>query len=217
MRLKTSLERQLAVTPLLFNFISKRVARIFFLKFKKLHQLSLLSLTLLLTSVCLICSASLCTCSRSLSSLFWLSLRRARSLWYSSFLLCRSCFSSSRSFHLLCTSSSCVSSCDSLWVSSRSRASHSFSLRLLSSAWAACCFWRLATSCRCFSRLRCFSCSISELGRDEDEDDEELRDETDGWREEGWGRSLRACRWSSMKVSCWMTTACVEGEQRKQF
>ncbi len=39
----------------------------------------------------------------------------------------------------------------------------------------------------------------------------ELRDEMDGWR------SLRACRRSSMKVSCWMTTACVEGEQRKQF
>ncbi len=43
----------------------------------------------------------------------------------------------------------------------------------------------------------------------------ELRDEMDGWREEGRGRSLRACRRSSMKVSCWMTTACVE--QRNWF
>ncbi len=170
---------------------------------------------LTLTPVCLICSASLCTWSRSLSSLFWLSLSRARSLWYSSFLLCRSCFSSSSSFRLLCASSSWVCSCDSLWASSRSRISHSFSLRLLSSAWAACCFWRLATSCRCFSRLRCFSCSISELGRDEEEEEVELRDEMDGWREEGRGRSLRACRRSSMKVSCWMTTACVE--QRNWF
>lgn len=170
-----------------------------------------------LTSVWLICSASLCTCSRSLSSFFWLSLSRARSLWYSSFLLCRSCFSSSSCLDLLCPSSSWLCSCASLWVSSRSRASHSFTLRFLSSAWAACCFWRLATSCRCFSRLRCFSCSIRELGRDEEEEEEEVEEETDGWREEGWGRSFRLCRWSSMKVSCWTTTAYVGGEKSKQF
>lgn len=171
------------------------------------------SVTFILTSVCLICSASLWTCSRSLSSLFWLSLSRARSLWYSSFLFCSSCFSSSCSLCLLCTSSSWLCSCVSLWVSSLSRASHSLSLRFLSSAWAACCFCRLATSCRCFSRLRCFSCSMSELGRDEEDDDEE--EDIEGWREEGWGRSVRACRWSSMKVSCWMTTAYVRDDKNR--
>lgn len=159
-------------------------------------------MTLILTSVCLIR-----ICSLSLSSFFWLSRSRARSLWYSSFLFCSSCFSSSSSLCLFSASSSWFCSRISLWVSSRSRASHSFSLRFLSSAWAACCFCRLATSCRCFSRLRCFSCSMSELGRDEEEEDEE--EDIEGWREEGWGRSVRACRWSSMKVSCWMTTAYV--------
>lgn len=85
----------------------------------------------------------------------------------------------------------------SLSVRCCSLSSHSFSLLLFSSARAVCCLCREASSCRCFSRLRCFSCSISELGlevcRDKDVQEEE--------------RSLRACRWSSMKLSCWTTTA----------
>lgn len=98
----------------------------------------------------------------------------------------------------------CMATCTrtrpSLSVSCCSLSSHSFSLLLFSSAWAACCLCRDASSCRCFSRLRCFSCSISELGR-------ELWRDKDVQEEE---RSLRACRWSSMKLSCWTTTAWVD-------
>lgn len=85
----------------------------------------------------------------------------------------------------------------SLSVSCCSLSSHSFSLLLLSSAWAVCCLCRDASSCRCFSKLRCFSCSISELGREPVRDKDEQEEE----------RSLRACRCSSMKLSCWTTTA----------
>ena len=90
----------------------------------------------------------------------------------------------------MCTSTSFSASCCSL-------NSHSLSLLLLSSAWADCCLCREASSCRCFSRLRCFSCSIRELGREDGRDKDVQEDE----------RSLRTCRWSSMKLSCWTTTA----------
>lgn len=98
----------------------------------------------------------------------------------------------------------CACTCASLSASCFSLSSHSFSLLLFSSAWAACCLCRDANSCRCFSRLRCFSCSISELGREDGRDNDVQEEE----------RSLRACRWSSMKLSCWTTTAWVRQSHR---
>lgn len=119
------------------------------------------------------------------------SLSLSRSCWYVCLCLSSSCLSSAKrtssrrhssslSFSL-CWSASACRRCFS-----RSRSQRACSCR----CWL-CSRWKLASSSRCFSRLRCFSCSRSTS--------------VPRFRLPGRSRSAvrREVRWSSMWLSCW--------------